>query len=186
MSIAQPPPGQWQPAPLPLAPNGLPLADFGNRLLAFLIDSAIFAVVYMIITLPLMLGWIALVISQAEQMETGDDMVNPFLLFGFWFIMFFAIMAVVLLFSYLYRVEYQLRQGGQTVGKKVMKLRVIPVDPQATLTRQQLIKRWAVQDAAGIVVPFFNYVDGFWQLWDKPLQQCLHDKAAQTVVVRLG
>jgi hypothetical protein len=28
-------------------------------------------------------------------------------------------------------------------------------------------------------------VDGLWQLWDKPFQQCLHDKAAGTVVVKL-
>jgi len=28
-------------------------------------------------------------------------------------------------------------------------------------------------------------VDGLWQLWDKPFQQCLHDKAAGTVGVKL-
>jgi hypothetical protein len=49
-----------------------------------------------------------------------------------------------------------------------------------------LVKRWAVQWAAGSVVPLLHYLDGFWQLWDKPLQQCLHDKAANTVVVKVG
>jgi hypothetical protein len=29
-------------------------------------------------------------------------------------------------------------------------------------------------------------IDGFWQLWDKPFQQTLHDKAAQTVVVKVS
>ncbi|MEU3454082.1 hypothetical protein ABZ671_10820 [Micromonospora sp. NPDC006766] len=28
--------------------------------------------------------------------------------------------------------------------------------------------------------------DGFWQLWDKPWQQCLHDKFAGTVVVKVA
>ena len=29
-------------------------------------------------------------------------------------------------------------------------------------------------------------VDGLWQLWDKPYLQTLHDKAAQTVVVKVS
>ena len=34
-------------------------------------------------------------------------------------------------------------------------------------------------------MPFFSYLDGLWQLWDKPFLQTLHDKAAQTVVVKV-
>ena len=41
-----------------------------------------------------------------------------------------------------------------------------------------------VQYIVGVVVPFFNWIDGLWQLWDKPFQQCLHDKAVTSVVVR--
>jgi hypothetical protein len=83
-------------------------------------------------------------------------------------------------------VEYQLRHNGQTVGKRVMKLWVTPVAPAEQLVRTHLVKRWAVQNLVAQVVPFFGLLDGLWQLWDKPLQQCLHDKAAQTVVVKLG
>jgi hypothetical protein len=43
-----------------------------------------------------------------------------------------------------------------------------------------------VQSLAPQFIPFLGLIDGLWQLWDKPLQQCLHDKAAQTVVVKLG
>jgi hypothetical protein len=46
-------------------------------------------------------------------------------------------------------------------------------------------KRYLVQHVAGTFVPFFSYIDGFWQLWDKPYLQTLHDKAAQTVVVKV-
>ena len=34
-------------------------------------------------------------------------------------------------------------------------------------------------------MPFLSYVDGLWQLWDKPYQQTLHDKAAKTVVIKV-
>jgi hypothetical protein len=34
-------------------------------------------------------------------------------------------------------------------------------------------------------VPFLSYLDGLWQLWDKPYLQCLHYKFAQTVVVKV-
>ena len=39
---------------------------------------------------------------------------------------------------------------------------------------------------AGGLIPFFSYVDGLWQLWDKPYLQTLHDKFAQTVVVKVA
>jgi hypothetical protein len=35
------------------------------------------------------------------------------------------------------------------------------------------------------VVPGLGWVDGLWQLWDKPWRQCLHDKFAQTLVIKL-
>ena len=40
--------------------------------------------------------------------------------------------------------------------------------------------------SSAVIVPFFNWIDGLWQLWDKPYQQCLHDKVAQTVVIKVN
>jgi hypothetical protein len=34
--------------------------------------------------------------------------------------------------------------------------------------------------------PLAGFGDGLWQLWDKPWQQCLHDKFAGTVVVKVS
>ena len=84
-----------------------------------------------------------------------------------------------------YDVEY-MHRSGQTLGKKVMKIRVMPIDPSRTLTRGMAVKRYLVQFVACAFVPFLSYVDGLWQLWDKPYQQTLHDKAAQTVVVKVS
>ncbi len=91
---------------------------------------------------------------------------------------------VVLEFAvgYAYQVVYQVRTG-QTVGKRVMRLRAVRLDG-APLNRRAATVRWLV-GMGGALVPGLAYLDGLWQLWDKPLQQCLHDKAAQTVVVKL-
>ena len=67
-----------------------------------------------------------------------------------------------------------------------MKIKVVPLAPGATLTRGMAAKRYLVEFPGGIFVPFFSYVDGLWQLWDKPYQQTLHDKFAQTVVVKVA
>jgi uncharacterized RDD family membrane protein YckC len=92
---------------------------------------------------------------------------------------------VALLIAYLYDVEMMLG-SGQTIGKRIMKLRIVPVDPAATLTRGMAAKRYLVEHVVAVFVPGFNLLDGLWQLWDKPHRQCLHDKFAQTVVVKVS
>ena len=59
-------------------------------------------------------------------------------------------------------------------------------DPAARLTRTMAAKRYAVEFVAGVCIPLFTYLDGLWQLWDKPYLQTLHDKFAQTVVVKVA
>jgi uncharacterized RDD family membrane protein YckC len=95
-----------------------------------------------------------------------------------------AVFLLGLLAYYVYAVEMMYR-SGQTVGKKAMKIRIVPIDPARTLTRGMAAKRYLIEYVAGTFVPFLSYLDGFWQLWDKPYQQTLHDKVAQTVVVKV-
>ncbi len=192
VSYPSPPPtSPWRPAPPPAAPNGQPLADFGNRALAFIIDYAIYYGVYLVLTLPFLIWWMFVMFEEmnaAAAKTHVDSAAFPFDFSRFWlpFLAYFAASILVSLgFTYLYFVEYQLRKG-QTIGKRVMGSRIIPVDPNATLTRGHLVKRWAVEWVAASFVPFLMWIDGLWQLWDKPLQQCLHDKAAGTVVVKAG
>ncbi|MEV4416637.1 RDD family protein [Catellatospora sp. NPDC049609] len=186
------PAGAYQPFAVPLAPNGLPLASFGDRLLAFLLDGLIAGVISMVVTLPASFIWIFSFVATIEESAGDYDVygqpVPPdFLaLFGPMMIFFAVVFGFTLVFTYLYYVEYQLRKGGQTVGKKALKIRIVMANPAEALTRGALTKRWAVERVVGLFVPFFSYLDGFWQLWDKPLQQCLHDKAARTVVVKVG
>ncbi len=183
-----PPPG-YRPMPPPaLSPGGQPLADFGNRLLAYLIDTAIILGVTLVVALPVFLIFIFTVMRETIETTAPDgtvpgDVFAEFLLIGL--LLEFGLFVFVLAAYYVYDVE-MMYKSGQTVGKRVMKLRVVPLDPALRLTRGMAAKRWLVQYVGGAVLPFFCYLDGLWQLWDKPYLQTLHDKFAQTVVVKVS
>ncbi|MET7470212.1 RDD family protein [Micromonospora sp. NPDC005222] len=170
-----------------MAPNGQPLASFSDRLLAYLIDTAVAMAVTLVLFLPVFLLLVFWMVDQVEQAgPSGPDPLD------IWTSLFlpllaaeFGVLLLLLAFYWVYHVEYA-RRTGQTLGKKVMKLRIVPMQPDAPLTRGMLGKRWLVEFAGGLFVPFLSYLDGLWQLWDKPWQQCLHDKFAGTVVVKVG
>lgn len=172
--------------PPPLSPGGQPLADFGTRLLAYLIDAAIITAVLSILALPVFAIFFAVKFDDLSaidpygpQPDVFRDFVGPLLLIEL------GLVLAVLVIYYIYNVEL-MHRSGQTVGKKAMKVRVVPIDPSATLTRGMAAKRYLVEYIGGLLIPFFSYLDGLWQLWDKPYQQTLHDKFAQTVVIKVS
>lgn len=75
---------------------------------------------------------------------------------------------------------------GQTVGKKLMKLRVAMLDNGSNPTGQP---GWFRAGAYALpqIVPCCGFVywlvNILWCTWDRPYRQCLHDKAGKTVVV---
>lgn len=167
-----------------MSPGGQPLAEFDKRLVAYLLDGLILGGVSLLIVVPLaicgflfLLPPITTVNGEVVDGAVGFRVVATTL--GLWAGMLVLSLAI----SYAYYVELVLRTGGQTVGKRIMKIRIVPLDPAETLTRRHLGLRFLVQAAMGSVA--LTLLDGLWQLWDKPYQQCLHDKAARTVVVRL-
>jgi uncharacterized RDD family membrane protein YckC len=196
-------PGSWPPGtpygppgrPLPppaVSPAGVPLADFGIRLVANLIDGLVVGVVSLVVALPVLLVAVNHFVGQAAfdvdpsgavAPDDADRLITAALLpiLG----VEAAIFLFMLVVQYLYMVEF-MHRSGQTLGKRIMRIRVVPLDPYATLTRGAAAVRFATQIVAGVFVPFFSLLDGLWQLWDRPFQQCLHDKAAQTVVVKVS
>jgi uncharacterized RDD family membrane protein YckC len=183
-----PPPGYRPMPPPPLSPGGQPLADFGNRVLAYLIDVAIMVGVTMVVALPAFLLFFFTVMRDAIENTAPDGTVPGDVLGGFLLTVIlieFGLLVFVLAAYYVYEVE-MMYKSGQTVGKRVMKLRVVPLDPALRLTRGMAAKRWLVQFVGGTILPFFSYLDGLWQLWDKPYLQTLHDKFAQTVVIKVS
>ena len=188
LTAGYPPPG-YPPLPpgyryvLPaVAPDGQPLASFGDRLLARLIDGLILGAIAVVLAIPVFVVFVAPLPdsgtgSRAESASFGGFVLAVLGVEAGWFVLAFAA-------TYLYEVELLLR-NGQTIGKRVMKIKVIPLAPGAPLTRRSAAVRWLVGTIAPAFVPLFNWLDGLWQLWDKPYRQCLHDKASGTAVVKL-
>ncbi|GIF77097.1 hypothetical protein Asi02nite_66150 [Asanoa siamensis] len=77
---------------------------------------------------------------------------------------------------------------GQTLGKRIVGLRVVRVDGEEKLGFGRSLRRWNI---LGLPMLFWTccvgfvwqVVDCFWLTVDRPLHQALHDKAARTVVV---
>jgi uncharacterized RDD family membrane protein YckC len=167
------------------------LADFGDRLLAVLIDTAVLFGVALVLIVPIFVVFIAEINNPANrtvvdangEIVSSPDFASIFLpILGLYLAALFSIVA----FSYVYEVEMMYRRGA-TWGKRAMKLQIVPLaDPTAPLTRGMAAKRWLVGYVLGAVVPFFRWIDGLWQLWDQPYRQCLHDKWAETVVVKVS
>ena len=178
-------PGQFPPLPPPASPAGQPLATFLDRFLAYLVDSAVFMGVGLVLAVPVMIVFFVAVMPDLVETQPDGTPAEPdvaavlvpmLLIYG-------GIFLISLALSYIYYVEMMFRTG-QTLGKRVMKIRTVTLDPNGSLTRGIAVKRLLVVYACGLV-PGLGYVDGLWQLWDKPYQQCLHDKFAKTVVVKV-
>ncbi|MEV0717044.1 RDD family protein, partial [Asanoa sp. NPDC050611] len=162
-----------------VGPAGQQLAGFGDRFLAYLIDGLIVGMAWLVLACPIMIFALILPLTRLDDDGQLTGAAVAWLLAGY-----AALFLLQFVLIYLYFVEYHLRTG-QTVGKRVMSLRVQPIQPERALDRGILARRFLVQFVAGGFVPFFSWIDGLWQLWDKPLAQTLHDKAAETVVAKV-
>jgi uncharacterized RDD family membrane protein YckC len=178
------------PPPPPLSPGGQRLAEFTDRLLARLIDGAILFGVTLLLFVPIYVIFFITIFNNLPSTVTvnGEQVsaqVNPLEVFLPFIGLFLFAWVLTIAIGYVYEVEMMFR-GGQTIGKRAMKIRVIPIDPQQTLTRKAAAKRFLVDYIAGTFLPGMRWLDGLWQLWDKPYRQCLHDKFAATVVIKLN
>ncbi|MYT30623.1 MULTISPECIES: RDD family protein [unclassified Streptomyces] len=144
-----------------------PLANRGKRLLARIIDAIIIGVPVTLI-MNAIVGWVDY--FSTSSVETSKQ----------------ATVSGVAMLVYLIYEGVMLTTRGQTVGKMAMRIRVamladgsIPT-PQAGWTRAAVYTLPEIVPCCGFI---FWLVNVLWCTWDKPYQQCLHDKAARTVVV---
>jgi uncharacterized RDD family membrane protein YckC len=164
-----------QPYVYPTAPDGRPLADPGKRLLARLLDG-----LFMIIGC-VALGLVAVLLLQLVILLVGEDSPATAI------IGITLVLGLILGGLYVYEVEIPLRRNGQTPGKRIMKIAIAPLEPGVPLRRGQLAVRFLLAQLFNLLANcFIGYLDALWCLWDKPYQQCLHDKGPKTVVVRVG
>ncbi|GAB2780546.1 RDD family protein [Streptomyces daliensis] len=139
-----------------------PLASRGKRLLARIIDA-------LVVGIP-----VAIVMGFAQNGYDAADTGRTY-----------SQQAVYTLVYLIYE-GIMLTQSGQTVGKKLVKIRVAVLSngavPQGTpgWFRAALYSLPALVPCLGSL---FWLVNVLFCTWDKPYQQCVHDKAAKTVVV---
>jgi uncharacterized RDD family membrane protein YckC len=143
-----------------------PLADSGRRTLARLIDMVLVGVVVWL------LSWgfgVTEYNVDGDEIEVGKSLGQ-------------SIIAAVLYIAY---DTVLTARTGQTLGKKLLGMRVTDLDNGATPSVQTSLTRAAV-----LWLPFafccacvWTIIAGGWSFFDKPYKQGLHDKAAKTVVV---
>jgi uncharacterized RDD family membrane protein YckC len=154
------PPGATEPA------EGLggmpPLAPLGRRLTARIIDIAI------VILIAIPFGLIAYFSDRHDR-----NLVS------------FISSLAALLVAFLYEGLMLTRSHGQTLGKKLFRLRVAVLADGSVPEGSPGWTRAAVWGLPGILIcgVLWWAIDGVWVTWDQPYRQALHDKAAKTVVV---
>ncbi|TPQ20268.1 RDD family protein [Streptomyces sporangiiformans] len=173
-----PPPGGATPPPYAGDPYGggpygndplagmPPLADSGKRILARLIDMLLVGVVV----------WLVAWGFNVNEYDVDGENIEYGKSFGQ------SVIAAVLYVAY---DTFMTTQTGQTLGKKLLNLRVANLDNGATPSAQTSLVRALV-----LWVPFafccaciWTAIAGGWSFFDKPYKQGIHDKAAKTVVV---
>ncbi|SCG75655.1 RDD family protein [Micromonospora humi] len=194
-----PPPGwpypQWPGRPPIPRPHGLPLASYGARLVARLIDLGVVFLLNALVN-----GWFVWKYVEAispylretmrravngdtstEGLPQIDDQAG-------------GLQVVILLIATALWFAYEvpsMAARGQTFGKRVAGVRALPVEADQPLGFGRAFRRWSTLGmptllwyccGLGLVLQF---VDAVSPLFDQPLRQALHDKRAQTVVVQL-
>ncbi|MEU5215743.1 RDD family protein [Streptomyces sp. NPDC020807] len=148
-----------------------PLAETGRRVLARLIDWLIIAIPLALIGIPFD------IYKKVSEDDLGDTVT-----FSGGGQLVFQLLTIV---AYITYDTVMTAQTGQTVGKKLMKLRVAMLNDGSTPPMSQSLLRATV-----LWLPALICCACLWPLIllililvDKPYKQGLHDKAAKTVVV---
>lgn len=163
----QPPYGQMPPPPG--APetggHGPTLAGSGKRFLARIVDLLVY------VAFSCAIGF-AFIGTDPDDVGFGKE----------------AAAGAVATVVYFFYEGLMLNNNGQTLGKMATRIRVVrvadggPVQGSPAWTRAGVFALPLVVPCVGFV---FWVVNVMWHLWDRPWQQCLHDKAAHTTVIAL-
>jgi uncharacterized RDD family membrane protein YckC len=146
-----PPPPQTQPGMTPGGASG-PRAGFWSRFAAVLVDGIIVAIV------PAIIIGIGAGANSSGLIAVG------------W------ILGV--LFGVFYEIYFHGGRTGQTIGKKMLGIRVVDFATGGPIGYGRAFLRLIGRYISGLVC----YLGYLWMLWDKE-KQCWHDKMANDVVV---
>ena len=168
------PPGGWY-QPIPQPPPGWygkPLASWGSRFAAWLIDLMILLVPVIVFTV--------IIVAAAAGSDSAAWVTG---ILGF-----FAYLVALLLYAPL----LMMREGehnGQTLGKQALGIRVVRDNGEAmgfgwAALREIVVKGFLVA-FAGAIIPFLPWLlDNLWPLWDSE-NRAVHDMIVSTHVVQV-
>jgi uncharacterized RDD family membrane protein YckC len=193
-----PPPPGWTPPPgwvpphafayqVQARPHGRPLAGLGRRLVARLIDIVVVLILNVLVN-----GWLAyqwwLEVEPIFRATMADPFATPepASARSSYLILTMLVVATALWFAY---EVPALANSGQTLGKRLLQVKVVKLENTEPLGFGRAFGRWA---RLGMWTPLWScyglgflaqLVDAGSVLFDQQLRQALHDKSAATVVV---
>ncbi|MEH0982791.1 RDD family protein [Micromonospora sp. CPCC 205556] len=194
-----PPPGwpypTWPGRPPAPRPHGLPLAGYGARLIARLIDFGVLLLLNVLVN-----GWFvwrfALEIAPPFQeywrrVNARDLSTEPLPAAGAQSgSLLVAILLIATALWYAYEVP-SMAASGQTFGKRLMGVRAVPLEADQPLGFGRATRRWSTLGLPTLLWYccgfglLLQFVDAVSALFDHPMRQALHDRRAQTVVVQM-
>ncbi|GAB7041652.1 MULTISPECIES: RDD family protein [Catenuloplanes] len=197
-----PPPG-WQPGypppgwpPAPVLPHGMPLAGYGARFVARLIDLGLLTVLVLIANSWFLVQFVQelqVYLPQAVEYvaatERGENPAMPTASDRFSYLQL-AMLVVTAMVWFAYEVP-QIANTGQTLGKRLMGIKTIGLQDGATPGFGRAFRRWNLYGTATLfwsccgIGLLWQLLDGLSPLFDRHTQRAWHDRVAQTVVVQL-
>ena len=176
-------------------PDGEPLAGWGIRFGAYLIDAILVSIVAAIVAAP----FVAKIVDAYGDLfretirasETGSARPNQLDVYSEIWLPLLGFVAVSIVLNFIYQVGF-LRWRAATPGKLMLGLRVRLRERPGALEWNTILRRWVSQfgpnvlsliPLLGLIAGLYPWVDGLWPLWDER-RQALHDKFARTNVVR--
>jgi len=169
------------------------LAELKERILGGIIDWLIFAGIMLVVEIiPSIFNWIALGLANKAALDPLNPNATAWLATATTFALISTILYVIMnliavVVAFFYFVWRPTRKNGQTIGKKMMKTKVVIIDDPEMgsvrdVTKDDLVPmliRWLLMIVDGI---FFGAV-GLLLIYMSPDRQRLGDQLAKTAVV---
>jgi uncharacterized RDD family membrane protein YckC len=174
-------------------PHGYALAPVPRRLAARAVDILVVLALNVLVN-----GWFAYqwwldawpylleVVRRSQSGLSTSDIPQPQRAGG----LQIAIMLIAVALWFAYEVP-ALANTGQTLGKRLLGLKVLRIEEDAPPGMGRAIRRWNPLALPTLLwtcgVGFFlQFLDCLFVVIDRPLHQAFHDKSAATVVVQIG
>lgn len=178
--------------PVPVTADGVPLAGWGWRLLAVMIDGLLLSVLTTLASFPIlsrmiegMTAYMRAVITWTENPSGPQPNPETYVNLNDQYLIALIGAAVGMVFHVLF-----LHMKQATPGKLALGLRVVPVDRGQAQERALSIRQVLIRAAIWVIPAkvscgaIFQLLDGLFPLW-QPKRQALHDLAAKTQVVKI-